>query len=292
MSLLLNDIHKQFGTRKVLDGVSLVVESNEIHSIVGVSGSGKSTLLRIIAGLESSDRGDVVWKDTSLSSTPAHKRNITMLSQSALLFPHLTAGENVALASRGRSRKQAEHWLEIVRLKDRYDAEVHELSGGEQQRVSLARALAAEPDVLLLDEPFTHLDPSLKFDLQRFIRDLVKQLRLTAILVTHDREEAMLMADRMTLLESGKMTHTGTTEQLYRTAQGFGDFIDLAGVTLPATEVVVTEFGGEPVILNRKLYRFGQLFGEYQFADGRSVILTTRETYTTGSTYYLKRKEG
>lgn len=291
MSLLLKRVYKQFGTRKVLDGVDLEVKPNEIHVIVGVSGSGKSTLLRIIAGLESSDRGEVIWNDVPISNLAAHKRNITMLSQSALLFPHLTAGENVALASRNRSREEAEKWLETVHLKDRYDAEVHELSGGEQQRVSLARALAADPDLLLLDEPFTNLDPHLKFELQRFIRDLVKRLKLTAILVTHDREEAMLMADRTTLLEKGKVVRTGTVEDLYATEEGFGDFLELNGQSFPASVIEVTESNGEPVVLMRKLYRFGQLFGEYQDGDGQSVILSTPDRFETGVTYYLKQKE-
>ena len=256
-----------------------------------MSGSGKSTILRIIAGLESTDSGDVKWNHRSLIHIPAHKRRVTMLSQTALLFPHLTVGENVTLVTRERSRKQAEHWLRVVQLGDRYDAEIHELSGGEQQRVSLARALAAEPELLLLDEPFTNLDPKLKLDLQRFIRDLVKELNLTAVLVTHDREEAMLMADQVTLIEGGKVTRTGTIADLYDTAPGFGDFVMLDGELRPLSEVEVSETTGISVQLMKKIYRFGQCFGEYQFKDGRSVMLPTRESYQTGMIYRIKRKE-
>ncbi|WP_214748161.1 ABC transporter ATP-binding protein [Exiguobacterium sp. s189] len=291
MSLNVHDLRKQFGSRHILDGVHFKVAPHDIHAIVGVSGSGKSTILRIIAGLETADGGDVWWNHRSLNNIPAHKRRVTMLSQTALLFPHLTVGENVTLATRGRSRKQAEHWLQVVRLADRYDAEIHELSGGEQQRVSLARALAAEPELLLLDEPFTNLDPKLKLDLQRFIRDLVKELGLTAVLVTHDREEAMLMADRVTLLEAGKVTQTGTVEELYDSAPGFGDFVMLDGELRPLTEVEISETIGEPVQLMKKIYRFGQCFGEYHFEDERSVMLPTHEWFQIGMTYRIKRKE-
>ncbi|WP_215145167.1 ABC transporter ATP-binding protein [Exiguobacterium qingdaonense] len=291
MSLNVQALRKQYRSRQVLDGIDFDVRLHDIHAIVGVSGSGKSTLLRIIAGLETCDAGDVVFNDRSLLDFPAHERRVTMLSQTALLFPHLTVGENVTLATRTRSRKQAEHWLNVVRLSDRYDAEVHELSGGEQQRVSLARALAAEPTLLLLDEPFTNLDPKLKLDLQHFIRELVKDLGLTALLVTHDREEAMLMADRVTLLEAGKVTMTGTAEELYEHAPGFGDFLMIDGDLLSSSRVTVTETVGEPVRLLKKIYRFGQCFGEYQFEGGRTVILPASESFEVGMTYQVKRKE-
>lgn len=291
MSLNVQNLYKQFGTKQILNGVDFEVKPHDIHAIVGVSGSGKSTILRIIAGLESTDSGDVKWNHRSLIPVPAHKRRVTMLSQTALLFPHLTVGENVALVTRERSRKQAEHWLRVVQLGDRYDAEIHELSGGEQQRVSLARALAAEPELLLLDEPFTNLDPKLKLDLQRFIRDLVKELNLTAVLVTHDREEAMLMADQVTLIDEGKVTRTGAVAELYDTAPGFGDFVMLDGELRPLSEVEVSEATGVSVQLMKKIYRFGQCFGEYQFKDGRSVMLPTRESYQTGMIYRIKRKE-
>lgn len=291
MSLNVQNLWKQFGTKQILNGVDFEVKPHDIHAIVGVSGSGKSTILRIIAGLESTDSGDVKWNHRSLIHIPAHKRRVTMLSQTALLFPHLTVGENVTLVTRERSRKQAEHWLRVVQLGDRYDAEIHELSGGEQQRVSLARALAAEPELLLLDEPFTNLDPKLKLDLQRFIRDLVKELNLTAVLVTHDREEAMLMADQVTLIDEGKVTRTGTVAELYDTAPGFGDFVMLDGELRPLSEVEVSEATGVSVQLMKKIYRFGQCFGEYQFKDGRSVMLPTCETYQTGMIYRIKRKE-
>ncbi|TCI56345.1 ABC transporter ATP-binding protein [Exiguobacterium sp. SH1S21] len=292
MSLVVTGIQKNFKQRDVLNGVDLIVDKKEIHALVGVSGSGKSTLLRIIAGLETADTGTVTWDGEPLLGTPPHKRRITMLSQSPLLFPHLSVGENVTLATQNRSREQAEAWLASVRLPGRYDDDIHELSGGEQQRVSFARALAAEPRLILLDEPFTNLDPDLKYELQRLIRDLVQQLELTALLVTHDREEAMLVADRVTLLEDGEVLVTGTPGELYETEPAFGDFIELSGSSYPATMMEVTKQAGEPVVLVRQLNRFGNRLGEYRLATGTYVILPRDESFQVGETYYLRKKKG
>lgn len=292
MSLVVTGICKKFKKRDVLTGVDLVVENKEIHALVGVSGSGKSTLLRIIAGLERADSGTVAWDKESLLEMPPHKRGITMLSQSPLLFPHLSVGENVTLATQTRSREQAEAWLDRVRLPGRYDDDIHELSGGEQQRVSFARALAAEPRLILLDEPFTNLDPDLKYELQRLIRDLVQQLELTALLVTHDREEAMLVADRVTLLEDGRVLTTGTPEELYENEPAFGEFIELSDSSYPATAIEVTVDSGEPVVLVRTLDRFGNRLGEYRLATGTYVILPRDESFRVGETYYLRKKKG
>lgn len=292
MSLVLKGIHKQFKRRDVLNGVDLTIQSKEIHALVGVSGSGKSTLLRIIAGLESADSGALTWDGETLLGTPPHKRQITMLSQSPLLFPHLSVGENVTLATKTRSREQAEAWLARVRLPGRYDDAIHELSGGEQQRVSFARALAATPRLILLDEPFTNLDPDLKYELQRLIRDLVQQLELTALLVTHDREEAMLIAERVTLLEDGAVLATGTPEELYESEPAFGDFISFEGTAYPATAIEVTVEGAEPAVLVRKLERFGHRLGEYRLSTGTYAILPRDESFQVGETYYLRKKKG
>lgn len=293
MSLCLQKIEKRFKGQHVLRGVDLEVAKKEIHAIVGVSGSGKSTLLRIIAGLEKEDEGTLEWEDQSLGGLPPHKRHITLLAQSPLLFPHLTVGENIALATKDRSRPVAESWLKRVKLQDKYNSEVHELSGGEQQRVSLARALAAEPRLILLDEPFTNLDPELKYELQRLIRDLVLELELTAVLVTHDREEAMLLADRITLLESGRILATGTPNELYETVPAFGDFIEMKGTLYPVSRFEVTTDGdGERLTLVRKLARFGAILGEFRREDGEYLILPCDQSYELEKNYQLRVKEG
>lgn len=293
MSLVLSGIRKRFKDRDVLCGIDLIIPNGEIHGLVGVSGSGKSTLLRIVAGLETHDAGTVTWEDMPLDGVPPHLRRITMLSQSPLLFPHLTIGENVTLATPNRSREEAEAWLARVKLPGRYDAEIHELSGGEQQRASFARALAVAPRLILLDEPFTNLDPALKSELQRLIRDLVRELELTALLVTHDREEAMLVADRVTLLETGYVRATGTPGRLSETEPTFGDFVELSGTFYPTTDIdVSTEPTSDSIMLVRPFSRFGHHFGEYRRPTGEYVILPRSESFKVGETYYLRQKQG
>lgn len=291
MGLQLTNIQKRFKRRDVLAGVDFFVRQGEIHALVGTSGSGKSTLLRIIAGLETPDVGNVTWNGAALLGVPAHERKITLLSQTPLLFPHLTVGENVLLAIPDRSREQAERWLARVRLAGRYDDEVHTLSGGEGQRASFARALAADPRLILLDEPFTNLDPDLKYELQQLIREVVGELGLTALLVTHDREEAMLVADRVTLLDGGTVHATGTPRELSETEPTFGDFIEFEGEMYPLTQFgVFDDEDGERVELTRHLVKFGVRLGEYRRSNGEYVILPSDESYTTGRAYSLRKK--
>ncbi len=291
MGLQLTNIQKRFKRRDVLAGVDFFVQQGEIHALVGTSGSGKSTLLRIIAGLEAPDAGTVTWNGAPLLGVPAHERKITMLSQTPLLFPHLTVGENVLLAIPDHSREQAEKWLTRVRLAGRYDDEVHTLSGGEGQRASFARALAADPRLILLDEPFTNLDPDLKYELQQLIRDVVGELDLTALLVTHDREEAMLVADRVTLLDNGTIHTTGTPRELSETEPTFGDFIELEDKIYPLTQIgVFSDGGGERVELTRQLIKFGVRLGEYRRPNGEYVILPSDASHRIGRAYSLRKK--
>jgi len=293
MSLVLSGVQKRFKDRDVLRGIDLEIPNGEIHALVGVSGSGKSTLLRIIAGLETHDSGTVTWEETPLDGVPPHLRQITMLSQSPLLFPHLTVGENVTLATPNRLSQEAETWLARVRLPGRYNAEIHELSGGEQQRVSFARALAASPRLILLDEPFTNLDPELKYELQRLIRDLVRELGLTALLVTHDREEAMLVADQVTLLEAGRVRASGTPQALAETESTFGDFVELDGKPYPSLHIEVTDSPTDDAVqLVRSFTRFGHRLGEYRRKQGDYVILPRHESFRDGETYYLRKRQG
>lgn len=245
MHLMLRDIGKSFGAVKALDNINLEVPRGAITAIVGASGSGKTTLLRIIAGSIGADAGEVVLGDRVLATghqlVPAHLRNIGYVAQDGALFPHLSVGANVAF---GLDRKQfrtraavaarVEELLMLVSL----DAEIalrrpHELSGGQQQRIALARAMAREPEVMLLDEPFSALDAGLRVATRRAIGKVLADAGVTTVLVTHDQGEALSFADQVAVMRHGKLAQTGNPFVVYTrpadraTAEFLGDAVIL-----------------------------------------------------------------
>ncbi len=207
----------------VLEGVTFNLQKGRLASLLGPSGCGKSTLLNVVAGFHELDGGEV-WIDGELaSSTHANmrpeNRNTGMIFQDYALFPHLDVLKNIMFgiqkSSREKATIEANECLQLVRM-DGYGARYpHELSGGQQQRVALARALAAKPSLLLMDEPFSNLDGDLRRQLVREIRDLLKERGITAILVTHDQEEAFLFGEEVGLLKSGILQQWGTPEEIY-----------------------------------------------------------------------------
>jgi sulfate transport system ATP-binding protein len=221
MSIVLDGITKTYGHVHALGSVSATIERNTLVALLGPSGCGKSTLLRIIAGLDHADRGAIAIDGTDVSNVPARRRGIGFVAQNYALFPHMTVGQNVAFAldvrgtNRQRSARRVKELLALVRLAG-YEARLpRELSGGQKQRVALARALAAEPSILLLDEPFAALDLHVRRELRAWLRDLHERTHVTTILVTHDADEAMELADRIILLENGIVAQTGTPRELY-----------------------------------------------------------------------------
>ena len=220
--LELRGLSKSFGAQQVLADLSLAVGAGEIVALLGRSGSGKTTALRILAGLETPDRGSVHVAGQDITALPAARRGVGMVFQSYALFPHLTIGENVAFGLEGGAvpraeiRRRVEAALARVRLEGRYDGRVGDLSGGMQQRVAIARALAPEPRVLLLDEPFSNLDPELREHTRRELRAEIHAIGITTLFVTHDQEEAFDLGDRVALLEAGRLEQVGTPEDLYR----------------------------------------------------------------------------
>jgi iron(III) transport system ATP-binding protein len=223
--LAFDAITHHFGDdRLVIDGVSLVVEPGEVMCLLGPSGSGKSTLLRIAAGIEPQIAGSVLLNNTVIAGgtvfVPPEKRSIGLVFQDFALFPHMTILDNVRYGltalSKADSHAEAKRALERVGLDHYADAYPHILSGGEQQRVALARALAPRPGVLLMDEPFSGLDSRLKDTIRADTLAILRQTRATAIMVTHDAEEAMRMGDRIALMRDGKIVQVGTGEALYR----------------------------------------------------------------------------
>lgn len=216
------DLYKDFEGQPLLQGVSFHVASGETLCLLGSSGSGKSTILRIIAGIETPDRGRVLWNGADLTALPVHRRNFGLMFQDYALFPHLNVSENVAFGLRMQGLAGSEiaekvnTALERVNMTAFAGRRVTDLSGGEQQRVALARALAPSPHMLMLDEPLAALDRSLRVELQAELRTTLRQAGIPAIYVTHDQEEAILLGDQLALLHGGIIVQAGETEEVYR----------------------------------------------------------------------------
>jgi ABC-type Fe3+/spermidine/putrescine transport system ATPase subunit len=220
-ALSLAGVTRRFGGRPAVDMLSLEVQRGELLALVGASGSGKTTTLRIIAGHEVPDEGRVLLDGRDITALPPRQRGFGMVFQHYALFPHMTVGENVAFGLEARRipkserRERAEQALANVGLGGASPRQVQSLSGGEQQRVALARALIIEPKVLLLDEPLSNLDPTLRRTTRDELRAMLHRLGVTAVFVTHDQEDAFAVADRVALLERGRLLQVGRAEELY-----------------------------------------------------------------------------
>jgi iron(III) transport system ATP-binding protein len=219
-------VGKRYGASVVLDGVDLEVGDDEFVCLLGPSGCGKTTLLRILCGIESADAGRIVLRGADVTALPAAQRRFGVVFQSYALFPNLSALRNVAYGLHGmdaaRARRTAAEMLELVGLAAHADKYPAQLSGGQQQRVALARALAPSPAVLLLDEPLSALDAQVRASLRGEIRALQQRLRLPTVMVTHDQDEALAMADRVVLMHRGRIAQAAAPLALYaRPASGF-----------------------------------------------------------------------
>ncbi|HEY8350940.1 MAG TPA: sulfate/molybdate ABC transporter ATP-binding protein [Sphingomonadales bacterium] len=225
MSLTIEDIRKDFGDYPALDGVSLKIAGGELVALLGPSGSGKTTLLRIIAGLEFPSGGTLLFGDMDASRKSVQERNVGFVFQHYALFRHMTVFDNIAFGLRVRKRSQRPprhvirervlSLLELVQLsglENRYPAQ---LSGGQRQRVALARALAIEPSVLLLDEPFGALDAKVRKDLRSWLRQIHDETGHTTVFVTHDQDEALELADRVVVMNKGRIEQIGTPDEIY-----------------------------------------------------------------------------
>lgn len=233
MSIVLSSISKQFGAFKALDNINLDIPEGELVALLGPSGCGKTTLLRIIAGLEQADRGQVYLKGDNVTDQPVKNRQIGFVFQHYALFRHMTVFDNIAFGLRVKPRKErpgeaqikekVHSLLQLVQLDWLHDRFPDQLSGGQRQRIALARALAVEPAVLLLDEPFGALDASVRKDLRLWLRHLHHELNVTSIFVTHDQEEAMEVASQIVVLNHGKIEQKGTPSEIYDQPQS--DFV-------------------------------------------------------------------
>ncbi len=259
-AIVVRDVEKAFGTVRAVRPTTLAVARGELFAVLGPSGCGKTTLLRLLAGFEQPDAGTIEIGGRLLAGgrtwVPPEQRRIGMVFQDYALFPHLTVAENVCFGLRGVARDgrrgasldaRARGTLELVGLQHKADRLPQELSGGERQRVALARALAPEPDVVLLDEPFSSLDAALRAGLRREVELILREAQASAVLVTHDQEEALSLADRIAVMRDGAVVQVGTPEDVYHrprdrwTAQFVGEVNVLHGVADPLG--VNTELG-------------------------------------------------
>jgi spermidine/putrescine transport system ATP-binding protein len=219
--LTVKEIEKSYEGQPLLKKVSFEVDQDETVCLLGPSGSGKSTLLRIIAGLEEAEGGQVLWNGEDVSRTPAHQRGFGLMFQDYALFPHRNVAENIAFGLRMQERPKSEIQekvnaaLKTINMQDFTKRKVTDLSGGEQQRVALARALAPEPRLLMLDEPLGALDRTLREQLSRELRRILRETKVPAIYVTHDQEEAYAIADRLLLLHDGIILQSGKPHEFY-----------------------------------------------------------------------------
>ena len=221
MSILVQNVNKRFGKHVALEKINLEVPSGSLVALLGPSGSGKTTLLRIIAGLESADEGSVLLHDEDTNQLDVRERNIGFVFQHYALFRHMTVAQNIgfALKMRGRPKKEVyervQELLRLIQLENIGDRYPSQLSGGQRQRVALARALAAQPKVLLLDEPFGALDAKVRKELRDWLRRLHDEIHVTSVFVTHDQEEALELADRVVVMSNGRIEQVGTPEEVY-----------------------------------------------------------------------------
>jgi iron(III) transport system ATP-binding protein len=267
-ALSIRDVAKFYGPVQALRGVSLDIASGSLICFLGPSGCGKTTLLRIIAGLEDADRGAILLDGRDLSPVPARERNFGVVFQSYSLFPNRTAARNVSygLECRGVPRAQilprVDEMLDLVQLTDQKDKLPAQMSGGQQQRVALARALAVNPAMLLLDEPLSALDAKVREELRVEIRSVQQRLGITTIMVTHDQEEALSMADSIVVMSQGAIEQIGTPRELYETpatafVAGFVGLMNMIPVTRRSDGAL--EFSGQALPVSALSSQTGRL---------------------------------
>jgi sulfate transport system ATP-binding protein len=259
-----HEVSKRFGSFTALDRVSLDIRSGELVALLGPSGSGKTTLLRIIAGLEWPDDGEIRFDGEDALTRSVRERHVGFVFQHYALFRHMTIFENVAFGLRSKPRRERPHenairkrvseLLELVQLSWVADRFPSQLSGGQRQRIALARALAVEPRVLLLDEPFGALDAKVRKELRRWLRHLHEEIQVTSVFVTHDQEEALEVADRVVVLDKGHIEQAGTPEQVYeQPANAFVHEFIGESIALPITiEGGRVNFEGAPLAIDRQ----------------------------------------
>lgn len=272
--LTLDDIFHQYaGAAPAVDHITLEVAAGELVALLGPSGCGKTTLLRIIGGFQPQTSGKVVIGGKLVDHLPAHHRDIGIVFQNYALFPHLSVAENIAYGldarrvPRARRKPRIDEMLDMIQLCHLADRYPRQLSGGQQQRVALARALAVEPRILLLDEPFSALDKSLRMDMQIEIKRLQRQSGVTCVMVTHDQEEALSMADRVAVLNAGRLEQFAAPSKIYDSP----------------SSLFVNTFVGNANVLPGTLESYAGESARVRLADGSLLACRTPQDARPGS---------
>lgn len=272
----LKKINKSFDGRVVLNNLDLTIYNGEFLTILGPSGCGKTTTLRLIAGFETADSGDIVLNGKKINNIPANQREVHTVFQSYALFPHMTVYENVAFGlkmhkvPKNEIKEKVMEVLKIVKLEEYTERKPHQLSGGQQQRVALARAIVNKPLVLLLDEPLSALDASLRKDMQKELKQLQRKLGITFVLVTHDREEALSMSDRVIVMNNGVIEQCGTPKNLYEEPNSLFVASFIGDVNILKGEVISIENG----VVNAKV-------------EGRICSIKSKKELKAGDKFHL-----
>ncbi len=280
--LALHGVSKSYGGIRALKPLDLLVPEGEMLAVLGPSGCGKTTTLRIVAGFEAPDTGSVLIGDKDVTDLPPNKRALGMMFQNYSLFPHMNVGENVAygLKMRGMNRadreKRVRAMLALVRLEGTEDRAIGQLSGGQQQRIALARALAPEPRILLLDEPLGALDKNLREGMQFELRQIQHKLGITSIMVTHDQEEALTMSDRVAVMSAGEVVQSGPPTDVYEHPRNrfVAEFLGTANIFRATAKEQVE--GGWRVALDGLGGAEGIARSDQPLAPGQSVLIAVR----------------
>ena len=251
-NIRVDDVTKRYGDKTVISGLSLEIKSGEFFTLLGPSGCGKTTLLRMIAGFNSIEGGTIYFNDKSINNILPYKRDIGMVFQNYAIFPHMSVRKNVeyGLAQRkvpkDEMKRRVDEIIDTVQIREHAEKSPNELSGGQQQRVALARAIVIQPSVLLMDEPLSNLDAKLRVEMRTAIRDIQKEVGITTVYVTHDQEEALVVSDRIAVMNFGKIQQIGTPLELYtRPANLFvAGFVGTNNIF----DGVVTTDGGSPAV--------------------------------------------
>ncbi len=290
--LIVTNIQKRLGANEVLKGVSFELRRGEVVALLGPSGSGKTTLLRLIAGLDYPDVGRIVLGEKLLfdsetgAEVPAERRNLGLVFQSYALWPHRTVFDNIAYGLRLRrisSREIRERVLDVLRqvgLEGLAERHPHQLSGGQQQRVALARAIVYNPQLLLLDEPLSNLDAKLREEARVWLREMIEKLQISAVCVTHDQIEALAIADRVLLLEKGRIEQEGSPQEMYENPRTIFA-AEFMGSNNRLTGAVAEVRGAMARIAGANWELWGQLRSDRRAGDAATAVIRIEKTRIT-----------